>query len=161
MYTSGTTGTPKGIQFSHRNLVFKRFARALALPEIGENDVFLCFLPLFHTFGRYLEMLGCVFWGATYCFLENPSLEALVRGMQRHRPTRLHQRAQALDPAARDDHAQGRSRCDASDERAAGARRSRSPAGGCAGASPPRATSTRTSSASSSNRASNCAAASA
>src|SRR5262245_16748325 len=51
MYTSGTTGRPKGIQFSHRNIVFKRFARALAMPEIGEDDVFLCYLPLFHTFG--------------------------------------------------------------------------------------------------------------
>ena len=87
MYTSGTTGKPKGICFSHRNLVFKRFARALALPEIGEDDVFLCYLPLFHTFGRFLEMMGCVFWGAKYCFLENPSVEALVQGMRRHRPT--------------------------------------------------------------------------
>jgi len=87
MYTSGTTGTPKGILFSHRNIVFKRFCRALAIPEIGEDDVFLCYLPLFHTFGRWLEMLGAVFWGATYCFLDNPSLEALVAGMRRHRPT--------------------------------------------------------------------------
>jgi long-subunit acyl-CoA synthetase (AMP-forming)/GNAT superfamily N-acetyltransferase len=87
MYTSGTTGKPKGICFSHRNLVYKRFARAFAIPEIGEDDVFLCYLPLFHTFGRYLEMLGCVFWGAKYCFLENPSVEALVQGMRRHRPT--------------------------------------------------------------------------
>ena len=87
MYTSGTTGTPKAIQFSQRNLVFKRFARALALPEIGDRDTFLCFLPLFHTFGRFFEMLGCIFWGATYCFIENPSVDALIRGMQRYRPT--------------------------------------------------------------------------
>ena len=87
MYTSGTTGTPKGIRFSHRNIVFKRFARALALPEIGEEDVFLCYLPLYHTFGRFLEMYGCIFWGATYVFLDNPSVEALVAGMRRFRPT--------------------------------------------------------------------------
>ncbi|ANM29876.1 hypothetical protein ABI59_10255 [Acidobacteria bacterium Mor1] len=87
MYTSGTTGHPKGIQFSQRNLVFKRFARALAIPEIGEEDVFLCYLPLFHTFGRYLEMLASIFWGARYCMLPNPSVDALRRGMQRHRPS--------------------------------------------------------------------------
>ena len=87
MYTSGTTGTPKGIQFSHRNIVFKRFARGLALPEVGEEDVFLCFLPLFHTFGRFLELLGCVYWGAKYCFLSGTAADELVQGMRRHRPT--------------------------------------------------------------------------
>jgi len=87
MYTSGTTGMPKGIRFSHRNIVFKRFARALALPEIGEDDVFLCYLPLFHTFGRYLELLGCIFWGARYCFLTDTSADGLVRGLARSRPT--------------------------------------------------------------------------
>ena len=82
MYTSGTTGTPKGICFTHRNIVFKRFARALALPEVGEQDRFLCYLPLFHTFGRFLELTGCIFWGATYCFAENPGIENLTRQMR-------------------------------------------------------------------------------
>jgi len=82
MYTSGTTGTPKGICFTHRNIVFKRFARALALPEIGEDDCFLCYLPLFHTFGRFLELTGCIFWGATYCFARDPGVDTLARQMR-------------------------------------------------------------------------------
>ncbi len=87
MYTSGTTGMPKGIMFSHRNIVYKRFARALALPEIGEEDRFLCYLPLFHTFGRFLELAACVFWGSTYCFAENPAIDTLVRQMGEVKPT--------------------------------------------------------------------------
>ncbi len=87
MYTSGTTGVPKGITFSHRNIVFKRFARGLAVPFLGEDDCFLAYLPLFHTFGRYLELMGAIFWGATYCFAENPAIETLVRHLQEERPT--------------------------------------------------------------------------
>ena len=87
MYTSGTTGEPKGIMFSQTNIVYKRFCRAMAIPEIGDEDRFICFLPLYHTFGRYLEMMGCIFWSAEYCFLENPSVEAMISNMQLVKPT--------------------------------------------------------------------------
>ncbi|MFQ5769459.1 MAG: AMP-binding protein, partial [bacterium] len=87
MYTSGTTEAPKGIMFSHLNIVSKRFARAIALPEIGEHDSFICYLPLFHTFGRWFEMMGCIFWGSTYVFLENPNIETVINTMQLTRPT--------------------------------------------------------------------------
>ncbi len=87
MYTSGTTGDPKGIMFSHQNLVYKRFCRAMALPEISDKDRFLAYLPLFHTFGRFLEMLGSVFWGAEYAFMENPALETMLDNMARIHPT--------------------------------------------------------------------------
>ena len=45
MYTSGTTGEPKGIMFSQTNIVYKRFCRAMAIPEIGDEDRFISFLP--------------------------------------------------------------------------------------------------------------------
>ncbi len=86
MYTSGTTGEPKGIMFSQTNIIYKRFCRAMAIPEIGDEDRFLSYLPLFHTFGRYLEMTGCVFWAAEYCFLENPSVETMISNMQLVKP---------------------------------------------------------------------------
>lgn len=87
MYTSGTTEMPKGIRFSQRNIVSKRFARAIALPEIGDNDRFICYLPLFHTFGRYFEMVGAIFWGASYIFIENPKIDTIIENMRLTRPT--------------------------------------------------------------------------
>jgi long-chain acyl-CoA synthetase len=77
MFTSGSTGLPKGVSFSIYNIVSKRFARAAALPEAGK-ETFLCFLPLFHTFGRYLEMTGAIFWEGTYTFAGNTSAETLL-----------------------------------------------------------------------------------
>jgi len=87
MYTSGTTGEPKGIMFSNMNIMSKRFARAIALPVIGKEDIFLSYLPLFHTFGRYLEMIGTIFWGAKYVFVENTSIDTLVKLMISFKPT--------------------------------------------------------------------------
>ncbi|NOX17641.1 MAG: GNAT family N-acetyltransferase [Chlorobi bacterium] len=87
MYTSGTTGEPKGIIFKNKNIVFKRFCRAMALPDIGERDRFLSYLPLFHTFGRFLELMGSVFWGAEYIFIENPSAETMISNMRLVQPT--------------------------------------------------------------------------
>ena len=77
MFTSGSTGLPKGVSFSIYNIVSKRFARAAALPDVGE-ETFLCYLPLFHTFGRYLEMTGAIFWEGTYIFAGNTSAETLL-----------------------------------------------------------------------------------
>jgi long-chain acyl-CoA synthetase len=78
MFTSGSTGLPKGVSFSIYNLVSKRFARAAAVPDVGEKEVMLCFLPLFHTFGRYLELLGSIYWYGTYVFAGNTAAETLI-----------------------------------------------------------------------------------
>ena len=89
MFTPGADGHPKAVVFSQLNLVSKRFARAAALPDVGENEVLFCFLPLFHTFGRFLELLGMLFWGGTYAFAGNPSTDTLMAGLKRVRPTGL------------------------------------------------------------------------
>ncbi len=89
MFTSGSTGRPKGVVFSQYNLITKRFARAAALPKVGESEILLCYLPLFHTFGRYLELMGMVFWGGTYVLAGNPSTETLLVLLRKIRPTGL------------------------------------------------------------------------
>ncbi len=87
MYTSGTTGKPKGIVFTHENIVSKRFCRAFALTNVNEGDVFLCYLPLYHTFGRYLELTGTLFWGATYVFARSTAQASLLEDFKRVKPT--------------------------------------------------------------------------
>ncbi|HQR68897.1 MAG TPA: AMP-binding protein, partial [Thermoanaerobaculia bacterium] len=64
-------------------------ARAAAAAFVGDGEVLLCYLPLCHTFGRYLELLGSLFWGGTYVFAGNPSLETLLAGLRQVRPTGL------------------------------------------------------------------------
>ncbi len=89
MFTSGSTGAPKGICFTEYNLVSKRFARGAALPRVGDGETLLCYLPLYHTFGRYLEMLGSIYWEGTYVFAGNPSAETLVSHLRQVQPTGL------------------------------------------------------------------------
>jgi long-subunit acyl-CoA synthetase (AMP-forming)/GNAT superfamily N-acetyltransferase len=87
MYTSGTTGQPKGICFDHLNIVSKRLCRGFALRSVNEGDVFLCYLPLYHTFGRYLEMTGTLWWGATYVFARSTSTANLVEDFRSVQPS--------------------------------------------------------------------------
>ncbi len=89
MFTSGSTGNAKGVVYSIYNLITKRFARAAALPDVGNDELLLCYLPLYHTFGRYLELLAMIFWGGTYAFAGNPSAETLIMLMQKLNPTGL------------------------------------------------------------------------
>ena len=139
------------------NLVTKRFARAAALPFVGEEEVLLCFLPLYHTFGRYLEMLGMLFWGGTYVFAGNPSLDGLAAGLREVEPTGL------VSIPIRWAQLEARARQAAGEEprrAAAGARSATSSGGGSAGGSRRPGTSRRRSSASSSRTASSSARAS-
>ena len=50
VYTSGTTGNPKGVLLTHRNILTNSWQASL-LANIDEKDVIMCFLPLFHVNG--------------------------------------------------------------------------------------------------------------
>ncbi|MFF0148963.1 long-chain acyl-CoA synthetase [Amycolatopsis sulphurea] len=55
LYTSGTTGKPKGAELTHANLVLNAMA-TLPLFEARQDDVHLVTLPLFHSFGQTVQL---------------------------------------------------------------------------------------------------------
>jgi long-chain acyl-CoA synthetase len=64
LYTSGTTGTPKGAELTHANLSRNADVCARTTCEIGEGDVVLGALPLFHSFGQTVAMNASLRVGA-------------------------------------------------------------------------------------------------
>jgi long-chain acyl-CoA synthetase len=64
LYTSGTTGTPKGAELSHDNLRENCQTTGTTLIGINEQDVILGALPLFHSFGQTCGLNAAVAHGA-------------------------------------------------------------------------------------------------
>ncbi|WP_067811512.1 AMP-dependent synthetase/ligase [Actinomadura kijaniata] len=87
VYTSGTTGRPKGCELTHRN--FLGTARNVVrggVPQIAEgNASTLLFLPLAHVFARLIQV-GCVEYGMVLAHSDVPSLQ---RDLATFRPTFL------------------------------------------------------------------------
>ena len=69
LYTSGTTGRPKGAMLSHRNLASNTVTLAQLWGFTGD-DVLLHALPIFHTHGLFVATNCCLVAGAAMVFLE-------------------------------------------------------------------------------------------
>ncbi|SEM50882.1 long-chain-fatty-acid--CoA ligase [Streptacidiphilus jiangxiensis] len=69
LYTSGTTGTPKGAQLTHRNLLSNTATTVETLFRAGPDDVLFGGLPLFHAFGQTCALNTAVAAGATLTLL--------------------------------------------------------------------------------------------
>jgi len=69
LYTSGTTGKPKGAELSHSNLLLNCSVVVPKLMPVGPDDVALATLPLFHSFGQTVVQNGMVSLGATFTLL--------------------------------------------------------------------------------------------
>jgi long-chain acyl-CoA synthetase len=87
VYTSGTTGRPKGVMLSHRNILTNAHACLTGVMTTSHDDLFLSFLPLSHTFertcGYYLPMMA----GSTTAYAR--SVPQLGEDLQTMKPTVL------------------------------------------------------------------------
>ena len=90
LYTSGTTGAPKGAQLSHGNLVANVLQGKAWVPGLGEQEErLLAALPMFHAYGLTMVATLGVFIGGEIILLPAPDLKLIMQVMKRHTPTWL------------------------------------------------------------------------
>ncbi len=82
LYTSGTTGQPKGAELRHRNMRDNALS-GTALFNADENnpDTYLCVLPLFHSFGQTVIQNGAIAYGGTVVMLPRFEPQAALQLM--------------------------------------------------------------------------------
>jgi long-chain acyl-CoA synthetase len=86
MYTSGTTGNPKGVMLSHGNLL-SNSQSALAASPYRPDDVLLSWLPYSHIYARTVDHYQSMFAGILVYLAE--SAETLVQNLNEAQPTHL------------------------------------------------------------------------
>ena len=85
-YSSGTTGVPKGVMLTHRNLC-TNLEQLNGLHRVGENDRVIAILPFFHIFGLTALVNSALRRGATVYVHARFDLDAFLTSLERDRIT--------------------------------------------------------------------------
>jgi long-chain acyl-CoA synthetase len=85
LYTSGTTGFPKGVMLSSKNIITS-LIQGIARFHINTDERVLAVLPLFHAFAECSSVWGPMFSGATTIVVPKISREEILKGLG-HKPT--------------------------------------------------------------------------
>ncbi|MBI4716949.1 MAG: AMP-binding protein [Planctomycetes bacterium] len=88
MYTSGTTGPPKGVKLCHRNLISQQKAISL-IWDVDSSDVVMNYLPWHHSFGGLFERFLTLYHGCELCLDDSRGrdLDRLLDNWARFQPT--------------------------------------------------------------------------
>jgi long-chain acyl-CoA synthetase len=87
LYTSGTTGRPKGAELTHRNIHLNALRSATVIQEIRADDVVMGCLPLFHVFGLVVGLNASTIAGASLALIPRFDPEAAVEVIEKERVT--------------------------------------------------------------------------
>ena len=88
LYTSGTTGQPKGAELRHRNMYSNALAGdRLFGADAARPDTYLCVLPLFHSFGQTVIMNGGFAYGGTVVMLPRFEADPALKTMAKEKVT--------------------------------------------------------------------------
>lgn len=88
-YSSGTTGLPKGVMLTHRNLVANVVQTQAGFP-IEADDTLIGVLPFFHIYGQTVIMNQGLWAGATIVTMPRFDLEQFLELLERHAVTRAY-----------------------------------------------------------------------
>jgi acyl-CoA synthetase (AMP-forming)/AMP-acid ligase II len=86
-WSSGTSGLPKNVVLTHRNLV-ANLCQTRPVHRVGGDDVVIAALPLFHVFGFQVTLNLALLQGATVVVLPRFELESFLTAVQDHAVTR-------------------------------------------------------------------------
>jgi acyl-CoA synthetase (AMP-forming)/AMP-acid ligase II len=86
-YSSGTSGTPKGVMLTHRNVVANLVQTQSDPPMLTSDDRVIAVLPFFHIYGMTVILAGALAQGATIVTLPRFELEQFLGALQAHRIT--------------------------------------------------------------------------